>query len=217
MDPRESPQFQAAQEQARQALQESFAAGELDLEDFESRLQRVEDAARQGDLAFALEGLRMPVVRGDVSGNGKGLSRVRGMFAADLVPVEDVRRLRSYFSQVSLGGVFVLAPILRVLNLGGRVDLDLREARIPPHLRVEIRSFWGQTRILVPPGVRVTCHCQGRWARLPTSPAETGNPDGPRVEIRGRAIGGSIEITQPAQESWTKRASQSLRRFWPFG
>lgn len=214
VDPRKSPQFEAAQERARQALQDSFAAGEIEIEDFESRLQRVEEASRQGDLAYALEGVRMPLVHGEWVDADK--SRVRAMRAADLVQSSDVRALRTYFSRTSLAGAYTLPGILRVFNLGGSVELDLREAHIPPLFKVEIRSFWGQTRILVPPSVRVTCQCHGRWARLPSLRAEMRDAAGPSVEIRGRAIGGEIEVIQPAQETWTKRAGQSLRRLWPF-
>lgn len=214
VDPSNSPTFQAAQERARQALQEAFAAGELDLLALETRLVQVEEATRPGALASALEGLRMPVVRGEVKATGA--SRVRPIPGGAMVHLGAAQHVRAYFSHVLRIGSFDVAQQMRITNFLGRIELDFREANLPEQVDLEIRSFWGTTHIFVPARARVSCQSAGFWTELPSLSTDASPSDGPRVQIRGHVVGGRLWVTQAANESWSARAQRSLRRFWPF-
>jgi Cell wall-active antibiotics response 4TMS YvqF len=55
-----------------------------------------------------------------------------------------------------LGSPWTLAPHSRVSSTLGETVVDLRQAKLPQHGVMSVTVFMGETRILIPPGVRVS-------------------------------------------------------------
>jgi hypothetical protein len=55
-----------------------------------------------------------------------------------------------------MGKPWTLAPSSRVSSTLGETVVDLRQAKLPPHGVMRVNVFMGETRILIPRGVRVS-------------------------------------------------------------
>jgi hypothetical protein len=55
-----------------------------------------------------------------------------------------------------VGKPWTLAPSSRVSSTLGETVVDLRQAKLPPHGLMHVNVFMGETRILIPRGVRVS-------------------------------------------------------------
>jgi hypothetical protein len=85
--------------------------------------------------------------------------------------------------------------LLRVLAVMGGVELDFREADLlEGTTEVEVVAFMGGVNIVVPPDVDVQANGVGLLGGFASVSSQAPEPDAPRIEIRGWAVMGGVEV-----------------------
>ena len=136
-DPRPAPDED--RQAAAEALQRACGEGRLTLEEFSDRVGAVWAADRTDQIAVATAGLAQPALVGS--------SRT-------------VRRVINVIGEQRLSGRWRLPGRLRVVNLVGEVDLDLREVVVGQTLpdnvvEISVFSMIGEVNVTVPEGIEV--------------------------------------------------------------
>ncbi len=195
-----------------EALSSLFAAGRLEMEEFESRVERALKAesvadldALVGDLAPTGERPRpvMPAVREPM-----GPDHPRGSRATIAVMSETKRNGRWFPALRHVGVAFM-----------GVSELDFREAELPPGTTdVYLYAVWGAIEVIVPPDLDVEVGglaIMGGLTHLASHP-ERMESQRPRLRIHGFALMGAIEVRvrmqgETAKEARLRRKSERRR------
>jgi hypothetical protein len=154
----ESP-LTIAQRAAIQEVRARYERDEINIEQFKSALDAITEAADIGAVqsvtaelpsrphsalaAFdPAPALPIPVVERTpaLTTSGRGVKRIAAFMG-------ETRRA---------GKPWTLAPKSRISCTMGEVLVDLRQAKLPPQGHIRVSVIMGETRILVPHGVRVT-------------------------------------------------------------
>ena len=152
----ESP-LTVAQRAAIQEARARYERGDISVDTFKSALDAITEASTPQAVEEIIAGLpnaphaalaafepappaplppNMPTVVSD----GRGVSRISAFMG-------ETRRA---------GRPWTLAPKARVSCIMGEVVVDLRQAKLPPSGRIKVNVTMGETRILIPQGVRVS-------------------------------------------------------------
>jgi len=167
-----------------QSLSSHFAAGRIELEDLERRLDIAMRAQTLAELDAALADL--PEERAAV---------------AERPVVADDRGSRwtlAVLSGVRKRGRWFLSPVHRVVAVMGGGILDLREAQFTAEVtEIRLRAIMGGIEVIVPPDLPVRVQGLGIMGGVAdrTTPSEA-----PRVIIRGFALMGGIEVKVRARK-----------------
>lgn len=149
----ESP-LVVAQRAAIQEARARYERGEISVDAFKNALDAITEAPDVGSVEAivaelpraphsalaALEPAPLPPDLPTVVSDGRGVSRISAFMG-------ETRRA---------GKPWTLAPKARISCTMGEVVVDLRQAKLPPRGRIRVNVTMGETRILVPRGVRVT-------------------------------------------------------------
>jgi hypothetical protein len=152
----ESP-LTAAQRSAIQEARARYERGDILVEAFKNALDAITEAPDVGSVEAivaelpraphsALAALEpappapLPVGTPTVVSGGRGVSRISAFMG-------ETRRA---------GKPWTLAPRSRISCTMGEVLVDLRQAKLPPQGRMRVNVLMGETRILIPRGVRVS-------------------------------------------------------------
>lgn len=183
-------------------LTQYFAAGRIEMDDFESRTDRALRAATNDDLDAVLTELS-PAARKDVA-----TATNPGEFAVD-----QPRRHGSRMTFVVMGGVdrkgrWMPARRHLVFVWMGGLELDFREAILPPGVTdVYVFAMWGGVEVAVPQGLDVDVSGGAVIGGLERITQESGSTDPrrPRLRIHALALMGSIEVRALALgDKWDK-------------
>lgn len=173
-----------------QLLIDHYAADNLTVEEFESRLDSAYVSTSRRQLDDLLIGL--PVLASAPTD-----SQVP---AVQRAPAEAVRE--HGFQIAIMGGYekkgqWTPPRKLQSLAIMGGAGLDFREAKMPPGVtEVNILAIMGGAEVLVPPGLAVETHGFGFMGGF-EGVDQVGvdqDPDAPRLVIRGLAIMGAVEV-----------------------
>jgi len=207
-DPLQPPvPLQRERENAVQVLIDHYAADNLTVEEFESRLDSAYAAATTAQLEDLLSGL--PVLASSTA--------VQQVPSVQRVPAEAVRD--HGFQIAILGGYekkgeWTPPRKLQSLAIMGGAGLDFREAKMPPGTtEVNVLAIMGGVEILVPPGLAVETHgfgFMGGFEGLDQVGVDT-DRDAPRLVIRGMAIMGGVEVAVRLPGESAKDARQRRR------
>jgi hypothetical protein len=172
-------------------LIDQYAADNLTVEEFETRLDSAYTAATMEQLEGLLSGLPVLASQADVP----------SVPSVQRAPAESVR---GHGFQIAIMGGYekkgewTPPRKLQSLAIMGGAGLDFREARMPPGItEVNILAIMGGTEIVVPPGLAVETHgfgFMGGFEGVDQAGVDT-DPDAPRLVIRGLAIMGGVEVT----------------------
>jgi len=185
-DPRQLPTrpLEQVRERVIEALSEHFARDNISLDDLETRMARVYAATTPHEVDSLLDGL--PALA-----TGTPLP-------ASLEPNSPAPKLRERLVAIMSGivrrGLWRIPRRLRVVAIMGGVQLDLREAELPPGI-TEIRAFifMGGLDVRVPPGVRLETDGVAIMGGFEDRIDEAGaGKDAPIVRITGVAIMGGV-------------------------
>jgi len=185
-DPRQLPTrpIEQVRERVIEALSEHFARDNITLDDLETRMARVYSATTPHDVDSILDGLPALAMGAPVPAVSEPNS-----------PAPKLReRLVAVMSGIMRRGLWRIPRRLRVVAIMGGVDLDLREAELPPGV-TEIRAFifMGGLEVKVRPGVRLETEgiaiMGGFEDQMDDSSA---GRDAPIVRITGVAIMGGV-------------------------
>jgi hypothetical protein len=183
-------------EQTRQStiiqLTEHFAADNLSVEALEERLDGAHRAATLDELRALVSDLPVLYQGGQaVTGPRTYVSPATGTHVAE----------RQFIVGIMGGaekkGVWTPARQNVVIAFMGGVELDFREARMPPGVTdVNIFAVMGGAEILVPPGVHVDMNgfaLMGGFGQAGYAPPPT-DPNAPVLRISGFAFMGGVEV-----------------------
>lgn len=201
-----------ARQRTIDVLCDAFARDEMDLAEFERRVEAVHAAASSPELERLLADLP---------------SATSAVAPADDLAVRrpatarpDTVRQRDFVIGV-MGGAERRGqwhPARKILAVGimGGATLDFREAILAPGVtEVQVFAWWGGVEVIVPPGVRVDCSGIGIMGGFDE---EHGDPhpydaDAPVVRVTGVAIMGGVgvEVRQPGESSRDARRRRKAR------
>ena len=186
-DPRQLPTrpIEQVRERVIEALSEHFARDNITIDDLETRMARVYAATTPQDVESLLDGL--PALA-----TGAPLPAV----SEPNSPAPKLReRLVAIMSGIVRRGLWRIPRRLRVVAIMGGVDLDLREAELPPGV-TEIRAFifMGGLEVKVRPGVRLETDGVAIMGGFEDKTSR-GSETGPTLTVRGTAIMGAIVVS----------------------
>ena len=185
-DPRQLPTrpIEQVRERVIEALSEHFARDNITLDDLESRMTRVYASTTPQEVDSLLDGL--PTLA-----TGAPLP-------ATLEPNSPAPKLRERLVAIMSGivrrGLWKIPRRVRVVAIMGGVQLDLREAELPPGV-TEIRAFifMGGLDVRVAPGVRLETEGVAIMGGFEDRMDDSGaGRDAPVVRITGVAIMGGV-------------------------
>lgn len=196
----DTPKPPAALNQARertvQALSEHFARDNLDVEQLEARL----DLCYRATSLEAIEALTsdLPVLRPstELVPAKETIPAVRA--TADPASVRDTQVAVAIMSGNSRKGSWTPPRHLYAVAVMGGLELDFREARLPPgETEVTIFSLMGGADIIVPPGLPVRGNVvaiMGGFEQVDQAP-ENLPPDAPSLKVNGFVLMGGVDMT----------------------
>jgi hypothetical protein len=204
--------LQREKDQAVKALIDHYAADNLTVDEFESRIDSAYAATSREELDRLLDGL--PVLAGPNEVAVPSVQRV---------PAESVR---DHGFQIAIMGGYERkgewTPPRKLYSLAvmGGAGLDFREAKMPPGItEVTVLAVMGGVEILVPPGLAVETHgfgLMGGFDGVDQAGVDT-DPDAPRLVIRGIALMGGVEVAvrlpgESARDARRRRRQLQRRR-----
>jgi len=199
--------LQREREQTVQLLIDHYAADNLTVEEFESRLDSAYGATSRAALDRLLTGL--PVLASS--------AQTVDHPPIATVPADQVRNFNVQIAIMSGSerkGSWTPPRKLYTLALMGGAGLDFREARMPPgETEVNVLAVMGGVEIVVPPGLAVETHGLGLMGGFEAldQAGDSRDPDAPRLIIRGMAVMGGVEVTVRLPGETAKDARQRRR------
>ncbi|MBT8462955.1 MAG: DUF1707 domain-containing protein [Gemmatimonadetes bacterium] len=188
-------------------LIDQYAADNLTVDEFESRLDTAYVATTREQLEALLSGL--PVVTDSSAQEAAPpIARAR----AD--QVKDTGIQIAIMGGSERKGAWTPPRKLYSLAMMGGAGLDFREARMPPgETVVNVLAVMGGVEVIVPPGLAVETHGMGLMGGFEAvdQAGDYVDPDAPRLVIRGMAIMGGVEVTVRLPGETAKDARQRRR------
>ena len=116
-----------------------------------------------------------------------------------VIPAEFVPERRGavvFLSSSTRNGDWILPRLFRVVACLGNIELDLTSAKLAPgESHIEIRCFFGNVEITVPPEIRVEAEGHPFMGSFDfTRAASVQRPDAPLLRITGSAVMGAVTI-----------------------
>jgi hypothetical protein len=171
-------------EQVIEALKNHFAAGDLDVEELERRLEIAQEVATVLELVQLLEDLPAPRRAAEPHEEAPPPARRGGVVVAIL-------------GGASRGGRWMPPAHLNVVSLMGGTALDFREAVIPRGgTTIDVMCVMGGVEITVPPGLPVQVDGLGLMGAFEDRTSGFDIDDKPRLRIRGVALMGGVEVRE---------------------
>ena len=178
--------IEQVRERIVEALSEHFARDNLSLDDLETRMARVYASTTPAEVEALLDGLPALATGAPVP-----------VAVDSYSPAPRLReRLVAIMSGIVRRGSWKIPRRLRVVAIMGGVELDLRQAELPPGV-TEIRAFvlMGGLVVRVPPGVRLETDGFAFMGGFEDRMHESGiaRADAPVVRVTGVAIMGGVD------------------------
>ncbi len=195
-----------------QQLAEHFAADNLSVDALEERLDRAHQAATLEDLRALVSDL--PAVQPGAPAYATPRTYVSPATGAH---VSERQIIVGIMGGAEKKGVWTPARQTFVMALMGGVELDFREARMPPGVtEVIVFAVMGGAEIIVPPGVHVDLNgfaLMGGFGQSGYAPPPT-DPNAPILRIGGFAMMGGVEVDvrYPGEKSKDARKRERLAR-----
>ncbi len=187
-------------------LSERFADGEIDLDEFEDRLDRAHAAGAVEDLDSLVADLAPPAED-----------------EASFAPAEPRRAIAnrpgkktmvSILSERRRDGAWRAPENLRVMTFLGSTTIDFRDVTLPAGVtELHIASVLGRVELIVPPGLAVECEgtaILGQVEELHRAPP-TPEPNKPLLRVSGMFMLGQLEVTTRLPGE-TRRAARRRQR-----
>ena len=208
--PRPGPGDEAhasARQRTIDTLCEAFANDELEVEEFERRVEAAHRASSGDELRRLLSGLPSASVPATVPKKGQARRPLPAPApAADPGEVPELYRgeVREWslspgmMGGMSRSGYWVPARKNVTIGIMGGCDLDLREAQLPPGVtEIICVAFWGGVEIIAPPWLQVEVSGIGIMGGFEHNQKtrSTPTPGGPVVRISGLALMGGVSVT----------------------
>jgi Domain of unknown function (DUF1707)/Cell wall-active antibiotics response 4TMS YvqF len=174
-------------------LRDAVGEGRLTLEEFSERVDLVQTARTDGELADVTRDLP---------------TRLAPSAAPDSAPEQH----RAYCSHLARSGPWSLPGHSSWRSIFGTIDLDLRQARLDgPETLLQVYNLFGTVSLIVPEGVEVVVRGGGMFASQKVEAPERPAIDGaPRLTIETRGPGGTLYVrTRPSLKKSIRDAIRS--------
>jgi hypothetical protein len=213
-------------QQVIDALCEHYARDNLELGEFERRLDRANRASREEelrDLVSDLPALQPPEGSSppapEPRSGSESLPVPQGAGRADPARVPDSQFEFAVWSGRSRTGSWVPARTIRAVAFMGGVELDFREALFgPEEVRVHAVAVMGGIEIIVPPHVHVDVSGFALLGGFEEQLEGGGEvlADAPTVRVTGAAVLGGVEIVtrlpgESSAQARRRRKSEARR------
>jgi hypothetical protein len=204
--PLAAPLGQEAQQRTIDVLCESFARDEMDVEEFEKRVELVHRAETLEQLRGVLADLPTSTlpVKGDPPPRTATVPHSQPSLGLAPRPTLPPERIPGHSVVVGImgggrrAGAWVPARHNWVVGVMGGSGLDFREAHLGPGVtEVRVLGIMGGVKVLVPPDVRVECSGIGIMGGFDVQQTATSttDPEAPIIRVTGVAIMGGAKIT----------------------
>ncbi|MDE3721732.1 DUF1707 domain-containing protein [Nocardiopsis sp. N85] len=178
-------------ERVLKVLREAATDGRIDLDEFEERSSRAQEARVLGDLPPLTEDL---------------LSAEEQPIRLDHQPAFGV------FGTAVRRGRWVAYPGDLVLALFGRVRVDMREALLlHGHHRMVVTAVVGRVEIEVPDGVEVRVNGRSLLGRRSTTARRSDLSNPPVLEIDGFSLLGTVRVRAPRRSRFPRLKRRERR------
>jgi hypothetical protein len=216
---------QEAKQRTIDVLCESFAQDEIDVEEFEQRVELVHRAETLEQLRTILADL--PTSSLPVKSDSLPQTAIvpHSLPTVGLAPRPTISPERIQGHSVMVGimggggrtGAWIPARHNWVVGVMGGHALDFREAHFGPGVtEVNVLAIMGGVEILAPPDVRVECSGIGIMGGfdLKQSVTSTTDPDAPVLRVNGLAImgGASVAVRYPGETARDARLRLKARK-----
>ena len=199
-------------ERVIQSLCAHFANDHLSTQELEARFDRAYKAASAAELQALVSNL--PALPGEVVAPPARGVATRG--EAALGEVARIKRVLAFMSEVRKEGEWIPARKNVVRALMGTATIDLREALLSPgETEFELNTIMGEIKVLVPPGLRVSCDGLAIMAEFKEyHSAGLDDPGAPLVRIHGMAVMASVSVETrlPGESGRDARRRRRLER-----
>jgi hypothetical protein len=203
-------------------LCEAFANDELEVEEFERRVEAAHRATSSEELRRLLAGLPSATVPAPLPKKGSPAAKPAGGVAPAPAPVSApyLGEVREWSLSVGiLGGMSRTGnwiPARRNVAIGvmGGCEIDLREAQLPPGVtEIFVVAFWGGVEVVVSPWVHVEVSGIGIMGGFEHSQdtASAAPPGAPVVRISGVAMMGGAEVSVRYPGESSKEARRRVK------
>ena len=195
-------------EAAIQLLADSFAADLLTMDQFDERVGRAHAATTVGELDALVADLA-PLLP------AKSTALVPLAVEPSLTPTR--KRFFSIFGNLERHGAWVVPDRLGVAAVFGNAVLDFRDARFTAQTtEVDVRVFFGNLEVIVPPQLAVECEGSTIFGNLEShgGGGAVGDPGRPLLRLRGPIILGNVEVQTrlPGESARDARKRQKRER-----
>lgn len=178
-------------------LSEQFAQGDLEVEDFERRLDELHRCTSLAELATHAQGL---------PSTAPPPSAPTALVPMDQAPKH--KQVLAIFGSTARKGTWAVPRKLNVTATFGNIELDFRDARLPAGLvEVEAHAVFGNIELVVPPHLAVETEGAGIFGnfehreRAPATP----DPEAPFLRVKGAAVFGNIEVSTKLPRTTTRK------------
>ena len=204
------PLGQEVRQKTIDVLCESFARDEMDVEEFEQRVELVA-------LAGSMEQLR--AILADLPSANLPTPSValapRSALSPERIPGHSVAA--SVLGGGGRAGAWVAASNNWAVSVLGACKLDFREAQLGPGVtEVRVLGVLGAVEVLVPPDVRVECSGIGILGGFghQGALASTLDPDAPVIRVTGLAVlgGVGVKVRLPGESARDARLRLKVER-----
>lgn len=218
----EHPTAPAERDRVIEALCQHYAGDNLEMEEFERRVDRAHQARTQEELQALLADL--PAVTDASVAASPGAKPESRSVPAVRPDTQSPAAVRERATEVAIWsarerkGSWRPAQSTRAFAAMGAVELDFREAVLPPgETHVHAIALMGAVDVTVPPGVRVETDGFAIMGAFEEH-AEDSNPadDAPVIRITGFAFMGSVEVKcrypgESARQARRRRKEEAKR------
>ena len=195
-------------------LSECFAQDHLSLGQFERLLDAAQEARSAEELGKVVKSL--PAAAGDFGHVAAAAPGSPAVPAAASGPSRPSDSVIAVFGEAKREGAWTPAEKTKAVAVMGSVELDFREAALPPgDVTVVPVTLMGSVELVVPPTLKVECGVSAVFGstqhELPRP--ESAPPASPRttLHVRGVAVFGSVEIHYRYPGETKRDAKRRLR------
>lgn len=115
--------------------------------------------------------------------------------ASSALQAVDAGRMRTVFGDITRQGRWDISTGVSAQSVFGDVVLDLREAVIDSESSdVKVETFFGDIRVVVPPGVRVEVSGSRLLGDLKLDDGNYGVANGPLIRLRADSVAGDVKV-----------------------
>ena len=189
--------FEQSRERIIDILKDLYTKGDLELDDFEKRMNRINASTSKDELIPLIRDLPIPAESSPPS----PLEPAEGTVRINQGHVQESGFILSVLSGNTRKGPWKPPRQLRNVTVMGGTELDFREAQFPPGITdVTIFCLMGGVEIRVPHGINIEVHGVGIMVAFEDATSGETGFSGPTLRVGGFALMGGVEIKHKSRK-----------------